>query len=318
MVIKSFIILSLLFNSVGLHSLSAKFDDAIIRDRSGAKKVVDAAPNINIGLPDILPRPKVKEGAYKATANAKEYLLIDADSGVVLTQYGKNTKVPIASTTKIMTAIVALENYELTDVATISSDATSQVPSVAFLKIGEKISIENLLNCLLISSGNDAAYAIAEHINGPDDSGITKFVSKMNEKAKELGMSNTHYDDPAGLSAESVSSAYDLYIITKYALRNKVFREIVTKKEYAASNTSKTVYHQLKQSNRLITQDYSGAIGVKTGFTPEAGHCLVGAANRDGHTLISIVLNTFHTTPDASAIESKRLLDWGFQNTDWN
>ena len=154
-------------------------------------------------------------------------------------------------------------------------------------------------------------------MNKPNDTGITAFVAKMNEKAKELGMSNAHYDDPAGLSVESVASAYDLFIVTKYALRNKVFREIIAKKEYVASNTSKTIFHQLKQSNRLVTQDYWGAIGVKTGFTPEAGHCLVGAATREGHTLISIVLNTFSNTADASAIESKRLLDWGFQNTEW-
>ena len=139
MVIKSLIILSLLFNSVGLHGLSAKLDDAVVRDRSGAEKVAGAASDVHIGLPDIMPRPKVRERALRASANAKQYLLIDADSGVVLAQNGKNTQVSIASTTKIMTAIVALENYELADVATISADATSQVPSVAYLKIGEKI-----------------------------------------------------------------------------------------------------------------------------------------------------------------------------------
>lgn len=317
MIIKSLVILSIIFNSVGLHGLANKFDDAVVRDRSGAKKVVDAAEGYNLGLPDILPRPEIRSGAVKTNVNAKEYILVDSESGVVLAQNGKNTKVPIASTTKIMTAIVALENYKLDEVATISSAATSQVPSVAHLRIGEKITIENLLNCLLIPSGNDAAYAIAEHMNNSDETGISKFVEKMNEKAKELGMDNTHYEDPAGLDSNGYSTVYDLYIITKYALRNDKFREIVKRDSYVAKNTTGTISHSLKQSNRLITDSYMGAIGVKTGFTPEAGHCLVGAATRDGHTLISVVLNTYYTTPDASAIESKRLLDWGFQNTEW-
>lgn len=318
MIIKSLIILSLLFNSVGLHGLSAKFDDAVVRDRAGSKKVADAAFNFNLGLPDILPRPQVKEGALKASVNAKEYLLVDADSGVVLAQNGKNTKVPIASTTKIMTAIIALEDYKLSDIANISTDAVNQVPSIVYLRTGEQITIENLLYSLLIPSGNDAAYAIAEHMNGPEDRGIEKFIAKMNEKAKELGMDDTHYEDPAGLDSTGYSTAYDLFVITKYALRNPIFRQVVAHESYTAKNVDSTIYHALKQSNRLITENYMGALGVKTGFTPEAGHCLVGAATRDGHTLISIVLNTFYTTPDASAIESKRLLDWGFQNTDWN
>lgn len=317
MIIKSLIILSILCNSIGLHGLSNKFDDAVVRDRAGEKKIVVASDENKIGLPDILPRPKIKLDALKASANALEYLLIDSDSGKVLAANGKNTKVPIASTTKIMSAVVALENYKLTDVATISSDAVNQVPSVAYLRVGEQINIDNLLNCMLITSGNDAAYAIAEHMNSGEDTGITKFVAKMNEKAKELGMDNTRYEDPAGLSAEGYSTAYDLYIITKYALRNPIFSQIVRRDSYVAKNTDSTIFHSVKQSNRLISENYLGAIGVKTGFTPEAGHCLVGAATRDGHTLISIVLNTFSTTPDASAIESKRLLDWGFQNTEW-
>ncbi|HPS40283.1 MAG TPA: D-alanyl-D-alanine carboxypeptidase family protein, partial [Candidatus Cloacimonadota bacterium] len=261
-------------------------------------------------------RPKIKLGALKSSANSKEYILVDADSGVILAQNGKSEKVPIASTTKIMTAIIALENYQLTDIATISTDAVSQVPSVAYLRTGEHMTVENLLNCMLIPSGNDAAYAVAEHMSD-DTGGTAKFVAKMNEKAKELGMADTHYEDPAGLNAEGYSTAYDLSIITKYALRNQTFRQIISKSSYVAKNTDGTIFHSLKQSNRLVTENYAGAIGVKTGFTPEAGHCLVGAATRNGHTLISIVLNTYSTTPDASAIEAKRLLDWGFQNTEW-
>ncbi len=315
MIIKSFIILSTVFSLLGLNSLADKFDQAIVRDWSGNKKEAVASAS-NFNLPDIMPLPKVKNNAPKITANGKYFLLADADTGKVLAKSGLNTVVPIASTTKIMTAVIALENYNLHDVATVSSKATSQVPSIAYLKTGEKITIENLLNCMLISSGNDAAYAIAEHMS-EETGGIDLFVSKMNEKAKELGMKDTYYDDPAGLSSESKSTVYDLFLITKYALKNPVFQQIVKKSAFTAKNVDGTIFHSLKQSNRLITEYYPGAIGVKTGFTDNAGHCLVGAATREGHTLISIVLNTYANTPTASAEESRRLLDWGFNNITW-
>jgi D-alanyl-D-alanine carboxypeptidase (penicillin-binding protein 5/6) len=277
---------------------------------------VAEASNLNNALPDILPLPTIKANAPKAVANATDYILVDANSGTILAGKNENVQVPIASTTKIMTATIALENYKLDDIATISSTATSQVPSVAYLQTGEQITIENLLNCMLIPSGNDAAYAVAEHMSG-DTGGTAKFVAKMNEKAKELGMTDTHYEDPAGLNSAGYSSPYDLYLITKYALQNPVFRQIVGRSSYTAKNVTGTIYHSLKQSNRLVTDFYPGAIGVKTGFTDEAGHCLVGAATRNGHTLISIVLKTYSTTPSASADEAERLLTWGFANTSW-
>lgn len=316
MIIKSFIILSIIFNSLGLSGPAKTLDAAVVRDRIGTKKVVEAQ-NINNSLPDILPLPRILDNAPKAVAYAEDYVLIDSGSGMVLAGHNQNARVPIASTTKIMAAIIALENYKLDDVATISAASTNQVPSVAYLRTGEEITIENLLNCMLISSGNDAAYAVAEHMNKPGEAGIKTFVDKMNEKAKELGLSNTHYEDPAGLNTEGYSTAYDLYLVTKYALRNPVFREIVDRSLWTAKNVDSTIYHSLKQSNRLVTDNYPGAIGVKTGFTDEAGHCIVGAATRNNHTLIAVVLKTSYATPSASADEAKKLLDWGFTNTTW-
>ena len=315
MIIKSFIILSIIFNCLGLFGPAKNFDAAVVRDRTGAKKIAEAE-NLNSPLPDILPLPTIKPDAPKAMANATDYVLVDSDSGTILAGQNPNLRAPIASTTKIMTAVIALENYQLTDVATVSSTATSQIPSVAYLQTGEKMTVENLLNCMLIPSGNDAAYAVAEHMSG-DDGGIVPFVAKMNEKAKELGMTNTHYEDPAGLNSEGYSSPYDLFIITKYALEKPMFRQIVGRSSYVSKNITSTIYHSLKQSNRLISDSYPGAIGVKTGFTDDAGHCLVGAATRNGHTLITIVLKTYSTSPSASADEAKRLLDWGFANTKW-
>lgn len=317
MIIKSFLILSILFNSIGLHDTAKKFDEAIVRDMSGSKKVVEAS-NFSIILPDILPLPVIRPMATKATANARQFILADPDSGVILAKNDSDAKVPIASTTKIMSAVVALENYELDDVATISEKATTQIGADAFLRTGEKITIESLLNCMLIKSGNDSAYAIAEHMNDDDQIGVLKFVNKMNEKAKELGMEDTDYHDPAGLDTTGYSSAHDLYLATKYALKFPIFREIVGQEHFAAKNVDGTIWHELKNSNRLVAEyNYPGAIGVKTGYMPEAGHVLVGAAERNGHTLISIVINTYADTPSASADESKRLLDWGFANVNW-
>lgn len=317
MIIKSFLILSILFNSIGLHDAAKKFDDAAIRDMSGSRKVVEAS-NFSIPLPDILPLPVIRPMATKATANARHFILADPDSGVILAKYDSDAKVPIASTTKIMSAIIALENYQLDEVAIISEEATTQIGADVFLRPNEKITIENLLNCMLIKSGNDSAYAIAEQMNKDNEVGIEKFVKKMNEKAKELGMDNTDYRDPAGLDVTGFSSARDLYLATKYALKFPKFREIVGKETFAAKNVDGTIWHELKNSNRLVAEyHYPGAIGVKTGYMPEAGHVLVGAAERNGHTLISIVINTYADTPSASADEAKRLLDWGFANVSW-
>lgn len=317
MLIKSFLILSILFNSIGLHSTADKLDQAVVREWSGSKKVVEAS-NVSFALPDILPLPEVKPMAIKATANARHFILVDGLTGKVLAGNDQNAKVPIASTTKIMTAVVALENYELDEVATISATSANQIGADANLVIGEKITIEQLLNCLLIKSGNDSAYAIAEQMNKAGESGVESFVMKMNKKAKELGMKNTEYHDPAGLDVTGYSSANDLAIITRYALKKEPFAAIVKKVQYSAKSVDGKTWHALDNSNRLVNQyQYPGAIGVKTGYMPESGHCLVGAAKRDGHTLISIVLNTYADTPSASADESKRLLDWGFANVSW-
>ncbi len=308
----------MLLNSLGWHSAADKFDDAVIRDRSSSQKEV-LAVNTTFTLPDILPRPKVKPNSYKTPIHAKHYLLADPDSGVILSKQAYKDHVPIASTTKIMTAVVALENYELEEVVTVSEMASNQIGAEVHLRSGERIDVKNLLKSLLINSGNDAAYALAERMNNEGESGIEKFVEKMNEKAKALGMDDTKYEDPAGLNIDGYSSAFDLFLVTKYALKNPIFAGIVKSERDSARNEDGTIWHELKNSNRLVSEyHYPGAIGVKTGYMPEAGHCLVGAVKREGRTLIAIVLNTYADTPSASADESRKLLDWGFDNTVWS
>lgn len=315
--IKSFLILSIICDLVGLGGLSSKFDTAIIRENAGIKKVA-VASTIDIKLPDIMPRPVAKPNAPKPVANARHYLLADLDSGSVLAKQSHKTRVPIASTTKIMTAVVALENYNLDEPVTITQRAATQVGADTYLLPNEKISVESLLNCLLIKSGNDSAYALAQHMDKTGEGSVQDFVDKMNAKAKELGMEDTHYNDPAGLDVTGYSSAYDLFLVTKKALTFPEFKKIVAKDSEAVKSIDGSTWHELKNSNRLVAEyKYPGAIGVKTGYMPEAGHCLVGAAKRNGHTLISIVLNTYADTASASADEARRLLDWGFENITW-
>lgn len=243
---------------------------------------------------------------------SQSYILIDQNTSMILAKYNENKKVPVASTTKIMTAIIVLENYKLDEIIKISQDAATQIGDDIDLMTDEKISVYDLLLCLLIKSGNDAAYALAEHM------GYNKFIEKMNEKVKYLGLKNTEFKDPAGLDDSGYSTPYDLAIMTNYALKNNTFKEIINKQNAIAKSVDGYYEHELKNSNRLIQSDelfyYDKSIGVKTGFTPDAGHCLVSAASDKNHTLISVVLNTFEDTADASAKESNKLLHWGFNN----
>ena len=316
MILKSFLILSVITSALHL-PVSSFFDNALVKNETGSSNIVSADFR-NLELPIPIITPEVKKNAKSPRINAYRYLLGDVETGVVFAKEDHFLQVPIASTTKIMTALVVLENYELDDVITISPAAAYQPGADAFLRVDEQISVESLIYCLLLKSGNDSAYALAEHMNDESDIGIGKFVEAMNKKAKELGMKNTKYADPAGLDTEGYSTAYDLFTLTRYALNNKKFASIVRLKEAVVRSKDNKTQHILKNSNRLVGEyDYVGAIGVKTGYMPEAGHTLVSAVKRDGHTLIGVVLYTYADTAQASADESRKLMDWGWQNIEW-
>lgn len=317
MIEKPLILLSILFNVVGMSGLSSKYDQAIAKLETGNNSKVVASVGIDsIGFPEILPSPKITPFSVRPDIQSRHYLLADYNSGKILLKYEENEKVPIASTTKIMTAVLALENYKLDEIVEVSEAASSQIGADTYLRPGEKISVGELLHCLLIKSGNDAAYALAEHMS--ESGGVEKFVTAMNDRAKELGMMDTLYKDPAGLDVSGYSTAKDLFTITRTALKNDTFSEITTLPKYVAKNIDSTIYHQLDNSNRLVNEyKYMGAIGVKTGYMPEAGHCLVSAVEREGHILIGVILNTYADTPSASADESRKLQDWGWANINW-
>ena len=318
MIAKSLLLLSIFFNTFGIGSMSNKFDDAYINNLNQVSAKSAQASDLDLYLPTISARPYVKPNAPEATAFAKRYLLADLDSGLILAKDNEHEKVPIASTTKIMTASIVLENYKLDDVVTISADAVAETGASIDFQVNEKMTVYNLLKCMLIKSANGAAYALAEHMNQGNETGVSTFMGKMNQKAKALGMNDTDYHDPAGLDVTGYSSAYDLLTVTKYALQKPTFAEIVQTKSATVTDVTGRISLDLQNSNRLVSDwNYFGAIGVKTGYMPEAGHCLVGAAKRDGHTLVSIVLETDSVAPTASAQESQRLLDWGWQNIVW-
>jgi D-alanyl-D-alanine carboxypeptidase (penicillin-binding protein 5/6) len=239
-----------------------------------------------------------------------EALVVNLDDNKVLYEKNSHTSVPMASTTKMMTAVVALENMDLTKQVTMSANAVSKSELEVWTKAGDVFTVEQLLYSLMVPSHNQAAVALAEAFPG----GETAFVAKMNAKAKELGLTGTHYTNPSGLDAPGHhSTAADLAALARYAMNNEtigpIFRKLVSTREYslevAGSQTGALV---LRTTNELLAS-YDWIIGVKTGETPLAKSCLVAAGTRGGVTIISVVLGQ----PDHPTCftESQELLEYG-------
>ena len=246
------------------------------------------------------------ENITEPTINSRAAIVYERSSGKIL--YGKeeNEKRKMASTTKIMTAIVVLENTNLDDIVTISSKAAGTGGSRLGLHKDDKISIQDLLYGLLLCSGNDAAVALAEHVSGD----LSNFANMMNSKATSLGLSSTHFVTPHGLDDDNhYTTAYELALITNYALKNDVFANLVKTKTYTISinNHPKT----LSNTNELLG-NLDGVYGVKTGFTNGANRCLVTAVKRDNIDIICIVLGA-HTKKDRTK-DSINLINYSFNN----
>lgn len=230
-------------------------------------------------------------------------ILVDAE-GNILWARAKDERAAMASITKVMTAIVALENGNLDDVYTISPKAASVGESSAGLAAGQQVALRDLVAGLLVHSGNDASMAIAEGIAG----GEAEFVQMMNDKAEQMGLENTHYQNPHGLDAENhYTSAEDISVVVRYAMQDPTFREIVSMDTCTLDLGGQE--RELMTTNALLAT-WDECIGVKTGFTNGAGQCLAAAANRDGVELYAIVLNS--TDEVQRFIDAYKLLDWGF------
>jgi len=237
------------------------------------------------------------EGAAPGVSAASA-VLMDADSGRVLYEKDCRTRRPIASITKLMTALVALESgHSLDETVTVAREWTGAEGSSLYLRPGEKISLETLLYGLLLRSGNDAALAIAGHCGGT----VENFVAQMNRKARQLGMEDTAFVNPNGLSAEGhYSSAYDMALLARACLENETLAKIAATKSITLGTYTFTNH------NKLLWR-YEGCIGLKTGYTELSGRTLVSAARREGTTLICVTLNAPSDWADHTA-----LFDWGF------
>lgn len=254
----------------------------------------------------MLPSPKAEALMSFSTApatHARAYSLIDVTSGRILSSSQGDQKLPIASLTKIMTAIVAIEHGKLDDMVKVGPRAYGKEGSSLYLQLGEEMSLENLLYGLMLRSGNDAATAIAEHVGGSEEG----FVHLMNEKVKLLGLKNTHFQNPHGLDAkEHYSSADDLAVITAYALHNPYFKKIVGTPSWKAPNPNNPWDYKWANKNKMLRL-YEGADGVKTGFTKIAKRCLVSSATRNGQQLVVVTLNDGDDWNDHG-----NLLNYGF------
>ena len=236
-------------------------------------------------------------GAQTSTS-AKGACTIEVSTGRVLYEKNADTKMPMASTTKVMTAIVAIENGNLDDIITIPQEGSGIEGSSLYLKPGEQFTLKDLLYGMMLQSGNDAAVNIAIHIGGSVDG----FAELMNQKAKELGAVNSHFVNPHGLNDKNhYTTARDLAMITAYAMRDPTFCEIVGTQYYKMTPKGEGDMRTIKNKNKLLW-NYPDATGVKTGYTKDAGKCYVGSAKRNGMHVVTVVLGCPDMWKDAQGL----------------
>ena len=251
--------------------------------------------------------------AEEIIPNAKSGILIEATSGKIIYEKEKDTKVSVASMTKMVAQIIILEeiekgNIKWSDIVTVSHNASDMGGSQIYLEENEKITVEDLMKGISVASGNDATVAMAEYISGTED----KFVSRMNKKVKELKLKNTHFMNSTGLDEENhYSTAYDMAVIARELVINhpKILEFSSIYEDYLREDTDRKFW--LVNTNKIL-REYEGADGLKTGHTDDALYCLAATAKRNDIRLIAIVLG--ENDSKVRNKETKELLDYGFQN----
>lgn len=255
----------------------------------------------------------------KQMINGEAGVLIDEESGKVLYSKNGNERLYPASTTKILTALIALKFGNGNDEVRVGDEIDIKEPeeSSAGMRKGQILPLKVLLRAMLLPSGNDAARTIAVYIakkesgnpNMSSEKALTYFADLMNKQAEKIGAKHSHFVNPHGLhDSNHYSTAKDLAIIAREARKSPEFRKIVSEEMY--KDSSHTFYNRNELVNRSNQNYYNGADGIKTGFTDEAGYCLVSSASRNGKNLIAVVL---HSSKDMVWSDSKNLLDYGFQ-----
>ena len=257
--------------------------------------------------------------------SAESAILIDSSSEKVLYSKNESEKMYPASTTKILTAILTIENCNLDDVVTVPYEAIASIPSgysVAALQAGEQLTVEQLLKVMLVHSANDAANVLAYHVSGSIDA----FSNLMNQKVAELGLTNTHFTNPSGMHDENhYTTAYDLAIMMKYCMKNNTFRTLSGLKYCTIPATNKYDERVFNTTNELLIYDsrevssnyyYKYAIAGKTGYTTQAKNCLVSVSNKDDLELICVVLSVglYPNNLSAKFIDTKSLFDYGYNH----
>lgn len=255
-------------------------------------------------------------------------ILIEAKTGKILYEKNIHDRKYPASTTKILTAILALEKCDLDEKATVSKNAINSLEdgyAKADIQIGETFTIAELLDVMMVQSANEAAVVIAEHISGS----VSEFAKLMNQKAKEIGCTDSNFVNPNGMHNENhYSSAYDLALIAKYCMKNETFRKLANKMECSLPRTEYWQDEQIeehgernfKNTNKLLIEGnryyYPYAIGIKTGFTTPAKNCLISASNKDGFETIAVVLHAETTEDGLSAryLDTINLFEYGYSN----
>ncbi len=246
-----------------------------------------------------------EETAEVFAASAKAAVLMEEQTGMVLYAQNETAPLPMASTTKVMTALMVLEYGHMDEVVTTSRNAFGVPGTSIYLSLGEKLTLEQMLYGLMLASGNDAAVAIAEHIGGTVDN----FCKKMTERAAELGCKDTVFITPHGLPNKiHHTTAYDLALIAREAMKYPLFRKIVSTQRATIPWEGRSYSRILNNKNRLLST-YVGATGIKTGYTKAAGRCLVFGADRDGLEVVGVVLNCPNWFDEAA-----KVMDYGFAN----
>ena len=253
--------------------------------------------------------PMKQEYAVAPIIEAKSAIIVDFDSGTILFEKNGDEKLQIASITKLMTAILALEEGNLDDIITVSAEAAATEGSKIWLLQGEQMSLNSLLQAALIHSGNDAAVAIAQHIGGD----VQNFVKMMNEKADKLGLYSTHYENPVGFDAvQNYSTVKDLSLLARYAYRKEFIQNAVNVKSKTISSADGKTTHDLESTNELLGSEWN-VLGLKTGSTEAAGLCFIAIMENDkGNKIITVVLDS----PDRF-LETKKLASWAFRSYIW-
>ena len=257
-------------------------------------------------IPPLNPIPKNITGSVAPQLSAKSAIVVDVPSGIILYQKDPGLRLLPASTTKIMTAMVVLEGFLLDQVLEVP-DFYKEGQNIELQK-GEKLTVESLLDALLVASANDAAEVFAANYPG----GREKFIERMNKKAEDLNLFNTHFVNPTGIDEEGqYSSAADLARLAKMAIQNPKFIQIVSTQEMTIYSVDQKISHQMTNINSLLGR-IPGIRGIKTGWTEEAGECFVGFYEKDNRQIITVVLGS----QDRFG-ETVQLIDWVFKNFGW-